>query len=68
VGLRTRYLPWVICAATAAVGIPAFAYGDASLSSSAPEADGAITVVAMWFLALLLSESYVTKIAVDPSW
>ena len=23
--------------------------------------DGAITVVAMWFLALLLSESYVTK-------
>ena len=44
-GSRTRYLPWLVCAAIAGVGIPAFAYGD----SSAPPLTASFTVVDFGF-------------------
>ena len=34
VGLRKRYLPWLACAAVAAVGVPAFASGEPSPSGT----------------------------------
>src|SRR3954451_17881882 len=42
-GLRKQYLPWLACAAIAAAGVPAFAWGNAAAPSSS--SDAALPVV-----------------------
>ena len=49
-GLRRRYLPWLVCTAVAAVGIPAFAYGDPASRGSDSQAPGFIDAVDFEFV------------------
>ena len=59
-GLNTRYLPWLACAAAAAIGIPAFAYGDPAARGSDSQAPGTINAVDFAFENPANGESEVT--------